>query len=125
MKMRKVEILSDLLAMLMLLFITVVPHHHHLAMICLVQEDCLEDHCVNDEHTMHADADSEVLNSLCVANEGYYPEDELLLDWPTPVAIHLATFPNAGLKAISSFPLPLSAVLTFHTPPVLTWRINC
>lgn len=123
--MRKVEILSDLLAMLMVLFITVVPHHHHQAMICLVQEECPEDHCINDEHTMHADADSEEKVLACVANERYYPEDELHLDWPAPVAIHLATLPRPEPEALPAFPPPQSSTLPFPSPPVLTWRMNC
>ena len=123
--MRKLEIFSDLLAMLIVLFVTVVPHHHHKAAICFAQEECLEDHCINDEHTMHSETADGDNDFLCIANERYYPEDELHLDWPGPVAIHLATNPCFDSNAFSASPLPRSSALPFLPASVLSWRINC
>lgn len=122
--MKRIAIISTLMAMLMVIFTTVFPHHHHKAMICLVKEVCVMDGCYNDEHTMHSDANHEEDENHCVSHEKYCPSDNLRLDFTVlatpavkvPVVVNAVPFsvehPRSGLKASSS-------------PPILVWRINC
>ncbi|MBP5635866.1 MAG: hypothetical protein J6W83_05720 [Bacteroidales bacterium] len=122
---RKIEIISDLLAMLMVLFITVVPHHHHQAMICLVHEECVVDHCCNDDHTNHPETDQEEQESHCVAHEKYCPSDNLRLEVSAPLAVPAAVLPCPVTVAAPAFHTPARVLPAYSPPPVLTWRINC
>lgn len=38
-----------------MLLSTVMMHHHHYQRICMVEQECLQDGHVNDEHTSHHD----------------------------------------------------------------------
>lgn len=42
-----------------MLLSTVVLHHHHFERICFVEERCLEDGNINDEHTEHHENEQE------------------------------------------------------------------
>jgi len=121
---RKLAIVPVMLAMMMVLFTTFVPHHHHHAMICLVHEVCLEDGCIDDEHTSHPDTDTGDEENHCVSHAKYCPSDELRLDSvPLPPAFVEAP----ALPAVAAFCPQLShpVRITSSTPPLLTWRINC
>lgn len=121
---RKIAIVSTTLAMMMVLFVTAVPHHHHDAMICLAHEVCLADGCVDDEHTAHSDTDPEEGESHCVTHEKYCPSDELRL----AQVYLLPTFFEALIPSTVAIPRPVPArqtLLPLHSPPLLTWRINC
>ena len=121
---RKIAIIPSLMAMMMVLFTMFVPHHHHQAMICLVHEVCLADGCCDDEHTSHSDANHEEDESHCVSREKYCPSDDLRLD----VVILPPVIINNLVPAVVGTPncdtAPLSNTV-FHSPPLLTWRINC
>ena len=121
---RKIAIIPSLLAMMMVLFTMFVPHHHHQAMICLVHEVCLADGCCDDEHTSHSDANHEEDESNCVSHEKYCPSDGLRLDF-VPLTSQASIIP---VPAVSGFPVIIPAgnlQADFHSPPLLTWRINC
>ena len=122
---RKFAILPSLMAMMMVLFTTFVPHHHHQAMICLVHEVCLEDGCVDDEHTSHSDANHEDDESHCVSHQNYYPSDDLRLDF-TPLPAPAVEVP-VQVDVTKAFPAFSKALLSasYSPPPLLSWRINC
>lgn len=122
---RKIATISNLLAMLMVLFTTVVPHHHHRAMVCLVREVCVMDGCCNDEHTMHSDADPEKDESHCVAHEKYFPADDLRLDGATAVAVPPAPAPRPAAVAVPVLRYFHREIRSSSPPPLLSWRINC
>lgn len=116
--------MPTLMAMLMVLFTTMVPHHHHQAMICLVKEVCELDGCTDDEHTNHSDANHEQDESHCVSRERYCPSDVLRLDVLPVTSI------DSSVPAF--FPIPSARkapAASFngrhHSPPLLSWRINC
>ena len=54
--MRKLSIVPIFLAMMMVTLATVLPHHHHETMICIAEEVCGLDGCIDDAHTHHSDA---------------------------------------------------------------------
>ena len=121
---RKVSVLPALLAMMMVLFTTFVPHHHHEAMICLVHEVCLADGCCDDEHTSHSDANHEEDERHCVSHEKYCPSDGLRLDVvPLPSAVLNVPVPAEAGTIVSIRKVVNSTA--FHSPPILSWRINC
>ena len=121
---RKIAVIPSLMAMMMVLFTMFVPHHHHQAMICLVHEVCLADGCCDDEHTSHSDANHEEDESHCVSHEKYCPSDDLRLD----VVILPPVIINNPVPAVVGTPGHLTAPVwqaVLHSPPLLTWRINC
>ncbi len=113
---RKLAILPTLMAMLMVLFTTMVPHHHHQAMICLVKEVCELDGCTDDEH--------EEDESHCVSREKYCPSDILRLDIPPVTALDSSSPAIFLPHTVRTAPVSTSNV-RHHSPPILTWRINC
>ena len=121
---RKIAVIPSLMAMMMVLFTTFVPHHHHQAMICLIHEVCLEDGCCDDEHTSHSDANHEEDENHCVSREKDCPSDDLRLDLVLlpPVEIQNPVPEVTGTPGYRPAPV-WQAVL--HSPPLLTWRINC
>lgn len=121
---RKIAVIPSLMAMMMVLFTSFVPHHHHQAMICLVHEVCLADGCCDDEHTAHSDANHEEDENHCVSREKYCPSDDLRLDVVLlpPVEIKNPVPEVSGTPGHLTVPV-WQAVL--HSPPLLTWRINC
>ena len=123
--MRKIETVFDLLAMLMVLFITVVPHHHHQALLCLVQEECIEDHCYNDEHTNHSDANHQEQESHCITSEKYCQDEDQYLAWPVlaPISVEVISTPNGD--EFRTFPRYHHPAKSFSSIPILSWRINC
>ena len=119
---RKIAIAPTLLAMMMILFTMFVPHHHHQTMICLVHEICVLDGSCDDEHTSHPDTHQEEDEYKCVSQEKFCPSDHLLPDiTPLPSVILHAAGP---VLACTRIPHPLD-IIYFHSPPILTWRINC
>ena len=121
---RRIAIVSTLLAMMMVLFTSFVPHHHHQAMICLVHEVCLADGCVDDEHTSHSDTDPKEEEGHCVSHAKYFPSDELRLDTvPLPPAFIEAPLPFVA--AVFRLQQACPASVPSNSPPLLTWRINC
>ena len=122
---RRIAIVPTLLAMMMVLFTSFVPHHHHQAMICLVHEECVVDHCCNDDHTNHPETDQEEQESHCVAHEKYCPSDNLRLEVSAPLAVPAAVLPCPVTVAAPAFHTPARVLPAYSPPPVLTWRINC
>ena len=122
---RRTVTFFNLLAMLMVMLITIVPHHHHHALVCFVKEVCLEDGCVNDEHTMHSDADAQENECHCVAHEEYYQSDNLRADAITAVSAPVAAIPCPVTAFIQSVSISHRVVRSFSPPPILSWRINC
>ena len=122
---RKIATLSNLLAMLMVLFTTIVPHHHHHAMVCFVREVCSLDGCCNDEHTAHADADAEENESHCVSHEAYHHSDNLQLDGIPVLAVPVAMTPGPAPAPVRDVPGFHRIIPSSSPPPLLTWRINC
>ena len=121
---RKIAVIPSMMAMMMVLFTMFVPHHHHQAMICLVHEVCLADGCCDDEHTSHSDANHEEDESHCVSHEKYCPSDDLRLD----VVILPPAIINNPVPAVVGTPSCNTTTVSFtvfHSPPLLTWRINC
>ncbi len=122
--MKRIAIISTLMAMLMVIFTTVFPHHHHQAMICLVREVCVEDGCCNDEHTMHQDANNEEDENHCVSHEKYCSSGNLRLDF-TVLAAPAVKVPVVVDAVSFSDVQPRSSLKASYSPPILTWRINC
>ena len=77
---RKLSIVPIFLAMMMVTLATVLPHHHHQTMICIVEEVCGMDGCLDDEHTHHSDANHDQDESHCVAHKQYCPSETLHID---------------------------------------------
>ncbi len=77
---RKLSIAPIFLAMMMVTLATVLPHHHHQTMICIVEEVCGMDGCLDDEHTHHSDANHDQDESHCVAHKQYCPSERLHID---------------------------------------------
>jgi hypothetical protein len=93
-------------------------------MICLVHEVCLADGCCDDEHTSHSDANHEEDENHCVSREKYCPSDDLRLDVVLLPPVEI----NNPVPAVSGNPGHLTAPVRqaiLHSPPLLTWRINC
>lgn len=121
---RKIGVISSLLAMSMVLFTMFVPHHHHQAMICLVHEVCLADGCCDDEHTSHSDANHEEDENNCVSHEKYCPSDGLRLDF-VPFTYQASIVPEPVVSGFQVIITARNIPATFHSPPLLSWRINC
>lgn len=78
--MRKLSIVPIFLAMMMVTLATVLPHHHHETMICIAEEVCGLDGCIDDAHTHHSDANHNEDESHCVAHKPYFPSETLHVD---------------------------------------------
>ena len=56
---RRLYVFALWMATCSMLLSTVILHHHHDHRICLVEEKCVEDGNVNDEHTEHHENEQE------------------------------------------------------------------
>ena len=121
---RKLTILPILMSMLMVLFTTMVPHHHHQAMICLAKEVCELDGCHHDGDCDHSDADQEEEENHCVSREKYCPSDNLRLDI-VPPALPVSSIPQPDLLQVRILSQATRCDLPLHSPPLLSWRLNC
>lgn len=116
---RKLSVLSTLLAMMMVLFVSFVPHHHHHAIMCLAHE-----HCVTDEED-DASSREEQSDNHCICHADYcqshddFNPDIFLL---TPTATTAPLPPVTGMYRL--YRAGASGAVVF-SPPILSWRINC
>lgn len=56
---RRLYIFSLWVATCSVLLSTIILHHHHYNRICFIEEKCVEDGNVNDEHTHHHEKEQE------------------------------------------------------------------
>ena len=82
------------------------------------------DGCTDDEHTNHSEANHEEDESHCVSREKYCPSDILRLDIPPVTSLDSSSPAYFFPFAVRTAPVPTSNA-RHHSPPFLTWRINC
>ena len=93
--MRKLSIVPIFLAMMMVTLATVLPHHHHETMICIAEEVCGLDGCIDDAHTHHSDANHNEDESHCVAHNHTSRRKHCMLTTRTTTATK-PTYPRSS-----------------------------
>ncbi len=135
---RKLSIVPIFLAMMMVTLATVLPHHHHETMICIAEEVCGLDGCIDDAHTHHSDANHNEDESHCVAHKPYFPSETLHVDHQdydgdeaniSPILAALANLLTINLEStvyeyasgdiVPKMAPPLVCSLAPNAPPVI------
>ena len=122
---RRIATVSNLLAMLMVMFSMIVPHHHHQAVVCIVREVCELDGCCNDEHTAHAETDPDESEPQCISHEGFYQSDNLRQDDISAIAGSVAVILHPTVTMVRDLGVSSRVVRPFSPPLLLSCRINC